>query len=424
MSTRRIPKPGWLPDLKGSGLVTLERRHRDYRVTTTTPMMGGGVKTLVPDPKRPIRATSINHGLRRFWRLVWVARCAHGAFKLDDHKALYEAERLVWGGLLRQKPDEPGVASAVRLRVLSPTFDGPLDRQPIFFRNLGKHLPKYVVFPAEVTGGKPPHQLMLAPARFGLRVSYDDKRLSDDDIAMVEEAARLWANFGGLGARTTRGMGSVDVDTEVDGEWAPLPHYSRKEAMGYGIDVRWRRDEASTSTAPEIAWERAVQVLADLRNNQDKKWPEARAIRKAIAAHATAGPLAPEARVFDAAGQFPRTQLGLPFLFREKGDPLSTTVQGYVKVNDASADEPERWETRDRLTSPVTLKAYRIGKRYAPAAIRLPDIAQALDGLAVHVSGEHLGDEAWIGHDPWGDGGEKGLPLDVLMNAFEKVKQP
>ncbi len=228
-----------------------------------TPIVGGGAETRVPDAVEPVRVPSIRGALRDWWRAVGPETAAG---------EVYENEKSLWGGAGGDEDDggdtatHSARASRVRLSVvrvdnrgkdrpaghydakrngrLSTLPDWRFGRQ----NNVG-----YALFPlqrdqderraAERRSGELNTPDVREKLRFTLRievVSYPEDReeesarredgphqasakpgserwLVETAIPRLLAALRAWILFGGLGARTTRGFGSLRAHTlDVD----------------------------------------------------------------------------------------------------------------------------------------------------------------------------------------------------------------
>lgn len=333
---------------------------RTFSCETITPVFGGGVRAGHVDPDLPVRPSALRGQLRYWWRLL--NRERH-----SSSTALFAVERAIWGGL----GSDGAIASQVRLRVarvsgveLAPAFhynkraDGKFPSTP----TPAPWIEPYALFSAQgraAQGGatveEAPSSLVRPGMTFDLHLDCPAEVWPD-----VEQALRWWASFGGIGARTRRGLGAVAV--------AGLPTVSAAEvAEAGGRLVLAREDDDAIG-----AWKVAVGRLREFRQgvgvgrNPGKsapnmpgrsRWPEPDEIRRSSGRNAPRHP--PQHPV---KGFFPRAAFGLPLVFHFKdkgaGDP------------DDHILEPSG-EAR-RMASPLILRAYPRNGRYAPAALLLP----------------------------------------------------
>jgi CRISPR-associated protein Cmr1 len=346
---------------------------QEHACELVTPLYGGGVRAGEVDARMPVRASAIRGQLRFWWRLL-----AQRKYGLSPDEARRQ-EFALWGGL-----DKEPQASEVWLRVeqvkgLDPEQWADYERDerrggwkkiptP---RNWAKDGAAYALFPAQ---GKQPGSVdAQEPAllgREGLRWQLGVafvwlKRDGDDDTACAErrervlEALRWWATFGGLGARTRRGLGAVRI--------AGLTPVSEEEVKAAGCTLVFG---GGPTPHAGTAWQTAVSKLRDFRQKPGygrnpvnpttkrpgrSRWPEADAIRRFTGRHDKKH--APE---HAAGNRFPRAVFGLPivFHFNDTDDP-----QDFVL-------EPAGHE---RMASPLILRPYPLADgKWRAAALLLP----------------------------------------------------
>jgi CRISPR-associated protein Cmr1 len=217
-----------------------------FQVTTLTPIYGGGIEAGVPDMTMPVRVASIRGQLRFWWRLLKSYRRENSMQGAE----LFNAEREIWGGMSEGNEDH---ASKVKFRVY-----GLPDFHPIssvaFSQQQNDSAINYVLFSAITTGAS------LIPA--GLRFTLDiecNKACTPEQHHEVFEALRWWASFGGIGSRTRRGLGSI----QVKGANFILPPVSQDEASSYGCKLITKPKQAIALEA----WKKAVEPLWEHRKN-------------------------------------------------------------------------------------------------------------------------------------------------------------
>ena len=198
---------------------------------------------------------------------------------------------------------------------------------------------------------------------FDLKLGFE-RAATEQQRAQVIEAVRWWASFGGVGARTRRGLGAVSVsssDTELEPVSAAEVE-SRDGRLVLGAPAHGER-------AAQAAWQAAIDALQDFRQGVGvgrnprrrgrpgrSRWPEPDAIRHSTGRYAQKHP--PQ---HPAQGVYPRAAFGLPLVFHFKdwrdGDPFRETLI------------PAK---HDRMASPLVLRPYFDGQDYRPAALLLP----------------------------------------------------
>ena len=163
-------------------------------------MFGGTWRPGEADPDEPFRVPSVRGALRFWWRAV------HGHC-FTTSRSLHEAEASLWG----EAAGGPGRRSRVDLsivRLSQPAL--PDDREP-------RDDQAYALFPARRERGGGWRRRLCPGAAFRLvaRVAGDAEAET-----MVRRALCAWILFGGYGARTRRGLGSL-YPLEDEGVWLP-----------------------------------------------------------------------------------------------------------------------------------------------------------------------------------------------------------
>jgi len=321
-----------------------------------TPLFGGGVKAGEVDRAMSIRATAIRGHLRFWWRLLQGRKIGP-----DE---LFRKECSLWGGISEPAP----TASRVAVRVKAATADNKM------IPANGKGIPRYALILEPGKRGEV--KLLEAPYEFQVTLRFHCDT-GQEQIEQVREALRWWASFGGLGARTRRGLGAIEI--REDGK--PLQAVTGEEAGHAGGCLALGKTEARDAIS---AWKSAVESLQDFRQGQNtgrnpgpgrSRWPEADQIRRHTGRHSPKH--APVHPVQDA---YPRAAFGLPIVFRFKDDrdPAGHTL------------EPE---DSDRMASPLILRPYFDGRCYRPMALLLPGWEERIS-VPVRFANDRLG-AAW-----------------------------
>ncbi|MCI5150050.1 MAG: type III-B CRISPR module RAMP protein Cmr1 [Candidatus Electrothrix sp. MAN1_4] len=352
-----------LDDLKaGDKDRRTEKWKHSYKIEVITPIFGGGVEAGEPDTKMPVRASAIRGQLRYWWRFLESAN--RNLNDPQEQKKLFEDECEIWGGMAEEGED---YSSKVKVRV-------KIDKNALLRfqgqkRQYAEDEPKYALFPAREQTQTVPHQSAKyliwpnpnakADLTFELLLSAPKKYRKE-----IERVLRWWITFGGIGARTRRGCGSVYC-SELD----PI---SEAEAEAAGCELKFQGNFKGDAL---FTWKKAVNCLHKFRQGGNigrngrfgrSKWPEPDSIREITGRHSGKNPRAgcknhkPEHKARIA---FPRAAFGLPIIFKFKddtkcGEPLQTELTPV----DA-----------ERLASPLILTAYPEQKnnklQYVPAAL-------------------------------------------------------
>lgn len=335
---------------------SVSQRHTAvFRCRLVTPMYGGGVKAGHVDRAMPIRATAIRGQLRHWWRFL-------NRFDSDGTtlpaKTLFECERAIWGGLGDASASSKHGAltkSQVMVAVAAPAVASQRLKPPRDFPRA-----KYALFSADAQTA-----LLAQDMEFVLTLSFPDAVR-----AQIEECVRWWANFGGVGARTRRGLGAVRVKDDA-GVALALPTSDSLRRFGCALALL----PCGDGKDPVIAWETAVGKLASFRQGIPfarnvgpgrSRWPEPDAIRR-ITGKTLGNKHEPEHK----AGQvFPRAFFGLPIIFHFKDG-------GVGRGDDPQDTEllPIPFGSREhetRMASPLILRPMLHAGRWHAGALRLP----------------------------------------------------
>lgn len=326
------------------------------------------------DETMAIRASGIRGQLRFWWRI------ACGPFASSE--AMFQRESAIWGGLGSSTPTASKVAVRVdQVRGLQTgaafTYQAN-HKKPGELRTMpdaADWIEPYAVFPARGALSKDkrsieeaPHRLAQPGLSFRLGVQLHTQ-LSAQQRHEVDSALRWWASFGGVGARTRRGLGTLQVQG--------LAPVSAEEVEANGGRLVWRE----TATTPEQAWKISIGHLRDFRQKAEvgrnpgkagpdipgrSRWPEPDMIRRQTRRNAPEHP--PEHPVRDV---YPRAAFGLPIVFHFKDENKGEPNQQLLVPEDG-----------DRLASQLILRPYWDGERWYPSALLIPGWEQALDVVA------------------------------------------
>ncbi|NJO05938.1 MAG: type III-B CRISPR module RAMP protein Cmr1 [Chloroflexaceae bacterium] len=333
---------------------------REYQLIT--PLFGGGVEPNTYDPVSVVRATAIRGHLRFWWRA-----CRGGGYKsLEDLK---RAEDAIWGAAARtaqdgrqtggQSPVWVAVTCENRGAVFTVRFKG---NEPSEEVGNPKSPYSYVAFPLNESKGT-----VQEGVKFSLTITFLQAQARE-----VEAALWAWETFGGIGARTRRGFGALQlkcvtqngqdvpldlppaVEHEVD-KWLKkkLEHYVVAEAFPAMVPhlVRTPNMIIKPSSNALDVWAKLIKSLKNFRqvrrdgdNNASSYghsvWPEPNMLRKRYRQQAR-GPF--DNRVINAA---PRGAFGLPIIFHMPHDSKIDTDNISLQLD----------EKRDRFASPLILK--------------------------------------------------------------------
>ncbi len=356
LSNRKQPQnPPPEVKAKETGLV---RQVRTYRLIT--PLYGGGAKTQQPDEVTVVRASEIR-GLLRFW---W--RAVRGGQFDGSLERMRRAEEAIWGSAAKEDKGPSPISLAVQV-----INRGHEIRQVTVHTKRGEKQVKigdpsspygYVAFPLRDNNGG-----VWGGVEFELHITLHTAtvRVDDREFNLQEEIdAALWAweTFGGVGARTRRGFGALQL-TKVDGKPVAEPTAAEiRQTIRNGLlEGGYIKGNQWPDGAPHLhpsmmwvvtvrkndadrAWKDLFRALKEFRQDPGgrvkaywhpdgrkypgrSKWPEPDAIRRLTGTHSTEH--VPQHPVEN---KFPRGRFGLPIIFQFKdesdGDPPKTILEG------------------------------------------------------------------------------------------------
>ena len=323
-----------------------------------TPMYGGGVTAGVVDRNMPIRASALRGQLRFWWRLL-------NSTTYPNPNNLFKAESALWGGISSSGPQASQVTLNVKANPVSP-------QDLISSRGNNNRIRNefdYVLILEQNDNPK----LLNAGYTFELVLSFKST-ITKPQQDQVIEALRWWASFGGVGARTRRGLGAVKA---TGSNLNPVPQ--QEVTSKNGVMVLHNPGNNAIQ-----AWRYAIDKLKDFRQGRGigrnhgtgnrpgrSRWPEPDTIRAIPGYSSKKHP-----PVHPVTG-YPRAAFGLPIVFQN--DPTGTL-------------EPDIGDG-DRMASPLILRPYFDGTQYHSLALLLPGWEDCVS-VSVRFDQNPLG-EAW-----------------------------
>jgi CRISPR-associated protein Cmr1 len=338
-----------------------------------TPMYGGGKESQKPDMGMPVRASAIRGQLRAWWRLL--------ASSQYDGKTLRIEEFDLWGGPDKNTPKASRVMLQVRhVDKVKVEPWAKYDKKP---DGLYKGLPTpqpwanaaYALFPAQGKASKThieqqPHSLIKAGMTFELLIGFSAP-INAKQQELLWQSVRWWSQFGGLGARTRRGLGAIQLKQVSDHSLKEtlLKNIDAKEAQQQGCSLvklnRSSRDATQAWTDAIGKLQKFRQIGVGRRSHSNRSfWPEPDAIRRI-----TGQSSKKHEHPVTEGNFFPRAVFGLPIIFKFKDDgqqrydePSQTSLQPKL----IGEEEP-----RERMASPMILRPTNDeqGRWYATALL-------------------------------------------------------
>lgn len=394
---RTIPIPP--PELKAPELTTWT-----LKLKTITPMFGGSATPREVDPKNPVRAASVRGHLRFWWR-------ATAGAKYGSLEELFEAEERIWGNAEQY--------GRVALRVLEQAAGEskkPSDLVPDKGTARTGPMEKFFLHPFN------PNQSEGLPEASGLvwvafTLELDVTRLSPEEKEQLKTALRAWIAFGGVGARTRRGLGALEALSNVS-EWLPASPNQLKDWFGAspiaqprhttlaGAVVYLGQPRKPSNADPykgHVAWRELGRFWARFRKGHFVEDPETRQTMEYTPMaggkwrdHKTLLALRRNQEQIALAKPY----LGLPIVYQRLGNSFSGTLEA---VHSGGR----------RMASPVILKpiAFADGS-IRPAVI----ILNAPAPTQIRVNGEELTLQV-PDKDPVLDALEADKPLEAIRKA-------
>ncbi|NOX55806.1 MAG: type III-B CRISPR module RAMP protein Cmr1 [Planctomycetes bacterium] len=363
-----------------------------YEIHVVTPMFGGGVEPGEPDPVTLVRTTTIRGHLRFWWRATCGAR-------FQSVGELRAAEVAIWGDTETPSQVIVGVdvlAAEETLRCAQYRWNpharggqgGHQLRWNDPFSGRDNCLP-YVLFPFQGEPPEPRHDQdarpkrepapFIASTRFRLTCCFPNALAKDVRISLW-----AWCNFGGIGARTRRGCGSIFCSEFAPprGDTAAIGEWWSKACSHFASEIRnsprdWPtlppRLYVGSVQGTVAAWKKAISVLQRFRQGIGKgrnagtqrnrpgrsRWPEPETVREVTGQRA-----ARHRRLQHIPNNVvPRAAIGLPivFHFKDRGDPEDATLYPLVAE-----------ERLSRMATPLIVKPLAVSAEQAcPLILRL-----------------------------------------------------
>lgn len=390
---------------------TLQER---YFIKVVTPMLGGSSKPGDVDLRFPIRSASIRGHLRFWWRATRGAR-------YETAEELRKVESNIFGDT--QHP------SKVKIWVDQPKCVH--EPQKIEFKKQLSNL-RYVLFPFEnkrYLSKKCSNKQWNSqrdkeenePLSFELYIEYllgvgkseEDQQLELEKYKKeIHAALWAWINFGGIGARTRRGCGSLycsRFSMKEDQRFynqRDVEKWYKEHLQTYGIQLlSGNKSREWPTLSNEIhlqfhkqeiwdAWSKTIRVYQLFRSRRPSTketgtkrpgrsyWPEADSIRKLTNMHSNKHKeLLTISRSDDQEYAFPRAVFGLPIITKFTGENGAGNREPYTTQLTPGGKE------KARLASPLITKAIAVSEHDGHGALivlKQPKI----EGLELSLAGD------------------------------------
>jgi len=315
---------------------------KQFEIMLVTPMIGGSAEPGKINETSPIRATAIRGHLRFWWRATRGAVC-------KDVAELRQKEAEIFGDTSRPSPFRIWVEESNSALKLVTEL---MDKSPV---------PPYVSFMHKG------NDFYMRPGfKFTLKIRFTSTETTKKLFCKeLRPALWAWINFGGIGARTRRGCGSLycsDFSPSEDQDlqkWyeqhitkfkLTLPDICANQTCEWPVLCNTIYLQKKPQTI-QSAWTDAIRTLRWFRQAKSDDtnrtiWPEADSIRNMTLDRPKASSTLKNPEEY----RFPRAQLGLPIQFQfrnKKSEPYTTVLMPGGK---------------DRLASPLIIKAIAVSE--------------------------------------------------------------
>lgn len=354
-------------------------KSRSFMFQLITPMFGGGVESWKLDTKNPVRSQAVKGQLRFWWRTMQ---------NYDTPVDLLIAENELWGGLTRRtnaRGDEADVR--VKSTVLISVTEQAVPREGLRVAEMesnyavkGDTIPKYVLFPITKPVKDDAFKIhFVSDLTFKLTVQYP---VAQEETVL--NTLRLWMLFGGVGARTRRGSGSLYCEELMKGLDSAAAVRALLSKLNPGGAIReyptlagctlYAREERGE---PAVVWHALLERYGAYRQDRApgkprpgrSYWPEPDAIRDLTGTYSAHPPRHPD-------GQwFPRAAFGLPIITRFQNRDGQGDPEGQYEL-EPDTGAGQRWPSPVimkviRLSSGLTCSCALVLNQQPPAALKL-----------------------------------------------------
>lgn len=366
---------------------TSELQELTLRCRFISPVFGGGVDPKRVDPVTPVRVSAIRGQLRFWWRAT------HANLSLEK---LRDSEVKLFGGVHGDKPTPSAISIDVSKQPQR------MKRLEVFLRGNAFKLADdrlgalaYGAFPLRGLDPAKTHAPLFVyddPFELVIRTRPAE---GIDVRAELDRALWAWLHFGGLGGRTRRGFGALQLDHASHWTLASIadgwPREPREDAVAWAVlptsATGVRTAKTTTKTGTE-AQEKLLELLWRMRQGDVGRkpnrprpgrsyWPEPDAIRQIqeIRSGRHGQPIH-QPRI----DKFPRAAFGMPIIFHFKTEgserePTDTTLVPAVVKEDENGQR--KLKPLGRLASSLILRPHAAGGVYEPMALRLDHPAPA-----------------------------------------------
>jgi CRISPR-associated protein Cmr1 len=333
---------------------------REYKLIT--PLLGGGASVKRPDSQTVVRASQIRGLLRFWWRAMRAGVCNGNVADLKEREAR------IWGGRVGTMMHPAAVKVVVRDAKVGTKVQTDADLiggQPRPIHDVRSAF-SYALFVLRDSTGAVDFEL-YKDSQFTLEISYP-KQIQQLNLEQeVSAAVWAWEMFGGIGARSRRGVGAVQL-LKVNGKQIgyptvqQLPNYISEQLKYYGVQGTWSAgipnlanakinqyggigasikiiDVAQNQNSAMAVWHKLVKRFRDFRQERFSRlqpngdyqdygssvWPDSNAIRTMfrVQRHGQSD--------YSEQAHVPRAQLGLPMVVQFMPNKFAKNMSNQVQ---------------------------------------------------------------------------------------------
>jgi len=358
------------------------------RYKLITPLFGGGVKAQQADPITIIRGASVRGQLRFWWRAT-----RGGQFNGDLNK-LRARENAIWGSATKKGDKDTG-PSKVKI-VIRDSTSGVEDRpfevvankngKPTPRPRSGSAAPPYAAFPLQPERENAIINMDTPTVRTGIEFTMEIS-YPQEEGQNVRAALWAWETFGGIGGRTRRGFGALQlVEYSINGEKQSITLAQvkqmdtelREQLKTHIVKGEWHKNVphltdtlrmeiiSKGASSPQQAWkdligrfqkfrQQAARVDKETGEPKDQGlsvWPEANALRSRLKKNLKWSKNVTDPKLVD---KFPRAAFGLPLPFHMPHDGIPHRENKTFTLQGGKLD-PKDDKSYERLASRLILK--------------------------------------------------------------------
>ena len=332
---------------------------KSFKFELITPMFGGDAKSWQLDLEKPVRGQAVKGQLRFWWRTMQ---------NKTDPKQLLHNENKLWGGKVADnKRLKSNVSLSISDYIINRNKDIILATMANEYAVDDSVMPTYVLFPITKKVKDGEQIYLIKKFYFTLNISYPQ----ENELEILN-TLKLWTLFGGIGARTRRGTGSIFCEELLEGlnneddiykflnlisNKANGGENKEKKQLDYprisNMKFYAANEPPNSKKGLASIWKNLLESYGKYRQDRvpgkvpgRSYWPEPDAIRSMTDIYKKHIPSHPDGK------WFPRTAFGLPMQIKYKDNCDPGNKKEINIVPDINSGE--------RYPSPVIIKVIKL----------------------------------------------------------------